>query len=205
MQIDPPSTAVLAIHLQGDIVAPDGAFAGMFQQQVVERDVLATAARVLAGARSAGVQVVYTRVAFAPDYSNMIANSPLLAGTAEAGCLKDGSPLAEIVSEVAPGPQDIVVTHQRVGGFADSNLDEVLQSAGLRTLIVMGVATNASVETTARWASDLAYRTVLVEDACSAANLEAHQASIASLGMLAEITTSAEVLSALTAVAATGV
>ena len=61
----------------------------------------------------------------------------------------------------------------------------------------VGVATNASVEGTARVASDLGYRTVVVADACSAATPAAHAASLESLGLLAEITTTDELLAGL--------
>jgi nicotinamidase-related amidase len=89
------------------------------------------------------------------------------------------------------------VTHQRVGGFHNSELDEVLRSAGVDTVAFLGVATNASVEGTARAASDLGYRVLVVSDACSAATPEAHSASLESLGLLAEITTADELIAPL--------
>ena len=199
MELDPRTTAVVAVHYQGDIVGPDGAFAGFFHQQVAERNVLDVTNGVLDAARAAGVPVVYTRVAWQPDYSDLNANSPLLGIVVQSGCLKDGSPLAEIVAEVAPAEGDEVVTHKRVGGFTDSGLHELLQSRGVQTVLFTGVATNASVEGTARQASDLGYRVVVVEDACSAATPAAHQASIESLGLLAEIATAADITTALSA------
>jgi nicotinamidase-related amidase len=199
MELDPRTTAIIAVHLQGDIVGPDGAFAGFFRQQVVERDVLAKNRALLAAARDAGATVVYTRVAWQPDYSDLEANSPLLGIVAQSGCLKEGSPLAEIVAEVAPVDSDQVVTHQRIGGFAGSGLHELLQARGITTTVFSGTATNASVEGTARAASDLGYRVVVVEDACSAASPAAHQTSIESLGLLAEITTVPELMAALAA------
>ena len=183
MELDPRTTAVIAVHLQGDIVGPDGAFAGFFRQQVVERDVLAKNRVLLGAARDAGATVVYTRVAWQPDYSDLEVNSPLLG----------------IVAEVAPLDGDQVVSHQRIGGFAGSGLHELLQSRGITTTVFSGTATNASVEGTARAASDLGYRVVVVEDACSAASPAAHQASVESLGLLAEITTVPELTAALAA------
>ena len=59
------------------------------------------------------------------------------------------------------------------------------------------MATNVSVEGTARAASDLGYRMVVVSDACSAATEAAHSASVESLGLLAEISTTDDVLAAL--------
>ena len=95
-----------------------------------------------------------------------------------------------------------MVTHQRAGGFQDSELDATLRDAGIDTVVFVGVATNLSVEGTARVASDLGYRTVVVSDACSAATPAAHAASLESLGLLAEIVTADELLAAWRAQAA---
>ncbi|MCU1604340.1 MAG: Nicotinamidase-related amidase [Modestobacter sp.] len=197
MELDPRTTALMAVHLQNDVVGADGAFADFFHEQVVARNVVAVNADLIAAARAAGVPVIYTRVAWKPDYSDLHANSPLLGMVAQFGCLKDGSPSAEIVAEVAPTEGDHVVTHQRVGPFVDSALPGLLKELGISTLVISGVATNASVEASVRGASDHGYRTIVVEDGCSAGTLEAHQASIGSMGLLAEISTAAEVTQAL--------
>lgn len=197
MELDPRTTAILAVHLQGDVVSADGAFGGFFHQQAKERNVVGVIADLLVAARAAGAPVIYTRVAWKPDYSDLHANSPLLGMVSQFGCLKDGSPRAEIVAEVAPQEGDHVVTHQRVGPFVDSDLLGLLKEHGITTLVVAGVATNASVEATVRGASDHGYRTILVEDGCSAATPEAHEASVGSMGLLAEITSAAEVTAAL--------
>jgi biuret amidohydrolase len=195
--IDPTRTALVAVHMQNDIVGPDGAFAPFFRAEIDRVGTLATAARLLDAARAARVPVVYTRVAWRPDYSDLHANSPLLNIVIQQNCLVDGTPGAAITDELTPQDTDRVVTHQRVGGFHDSELDEVLRSAGVDTVVFLGVATNASVEGTARAASDLGYRVLVVSDACSAATPEAHVASLASLGLLTEITTTDELIVAL--------
>lgn len=194
---DPRTTAIVAVHFQNDIVGPDGAFAGFFRAEVERTGVLDTAARLLDGARAAGVPVIYTRVAWKSDYSDLNANSALLGMVAQTQCLQDGSEGAAITDEVTPKDGDRIVTHQRVGGFADSDLEATLQAAGAQTVVIAGVATNASVEGTARAASDLGFRTVVVADACSAGSPEAHSASLESLGLLAEITTTEEFLAGL--------
>ena len=191
---DPTRTAIIAVHFQNDIVGPDGAFAGFFRAEVERTGVLTTAARLLDGARSAGATVVYTRVAWQPGYPDLDANSPLLGVVAQSKCLEDGTPGAAITDELTPRDGDTVITHQRVGGFHDSDLDATLRGAGIDTVVFAGVATNASVEGTARVASDLGYRTVVVADACSAGSDAAHTASLESLGLLAEITTTDELL-----------
>lgn len=201
MDITPSRTAVIAVHMQHDIVAADGAFGGFFAAQAAERDVIGQVGQLLEAARRSGATAVYTRVAWQPGYPDLVANSPLLAMTKQSQCLVEGSAKAEIVPQLTPQDGDVVVTHQRVGGFSASQLDVILRARGVDTVLFAGVATNASVESTARQASDLGYRTIIVADACSAADQGSHDASIASLGLLGEITTTAEAVEALSGVA----
>ncbi|HEY3573422.1 MAG TPA: cysteine hydrolase [Arthrobacter sp.] len=195
MELNPDRTAVIAVHCQGDIVSADGAFAPFFHEQVIARGVIDRIGALLDYARTAGMTVIYTRVAFRPDFSDLNANSPLLKVVEQAGCLKDGNPLADIVGELEPAASDHVITHQRVGGFVPELVD-ILKEQDIDTVVFSGVATNASVESSARVATDAGYRVIIAEDACSASSPEAHQASIESLGLLAEIASSAEILSA---------
>ena len=85
-----------------------------------------------------------------------------------------------------------MITNQQVGGFG-TELAGLLESGGIDTLLIAGVATNISVESTARAAVDHGCRVVIVEDACSAAAEAAHAASIESLGLLATITGCADI------------
>lgn len=197
MDLDPRTTAVITIHCQGDIVGPEGAFAAMFHQQVLARDVIGNIQTLHQAARSSEALVVYTRVAWAKDYSNLKANSPLLQAVLQAGCLTQGSPQTEIIGSLAPQGDDVVITNQQVGGWS-RDLIAVLEERGIDTVLFCGVATNLSVENTARAASDAGYRVVLVDDACSAATPEAHQATVESLGLLGEITTVTQASHALT-------
>jgi nicotinamidase-related amidase len=200
MDLTPSRTAVIAVHMQHDVVSPDGAFGGFFAAQAAERDIIGQAGKLLEAARRSGATTVYTRVAWQPGYPDLVANSPLLGIVAQSQCLIEGSDKAQIVPQLAPQDGDVVLTHQRVGGFSASQLDVILRSRGVDTVLFAGVATNASVESTARQASDLGYRTIIVADACSAADPGAHDAAIASLGLLGEITTTAEAVQALSGV-----
>lgn len=202
MDLNPRRFAVIAVHLQNDIVTTGGAYGGFFAAQAASRDVVGVTGKLLDAARTAGATVLYTRVAWQPGYPDLVANSPLLGMVIQSQCLVEGSKMAEIVPELAPRDGDLVVTHQRVSGFSGSQMDVLLRARGVDTLAFAGVATNASVEGTARQASDLGYRTIIVADACSAADDGAHNASIASLGLLAEIVTSSQIIEALARAAA---
>ncbi|WP_030611505.1 cysteine hydrolase family protein [Streptomyces fulvoviolaceus] len=202
MELDPRRTTVLAIHCQGDIVGPDGAYASFFREQIDAHNTLGVIGSVIRAARAAAVPVIFTRVAFAADYANLNPSNALLASASEMGCLLDGSPQAEIVEELGVESGDEMLTHQRVGAFAGTDLHERLQARGIDTLVLTGVATNMSVETTARYASELGYRTILVGDAMTATTQAAHDATLASMAMLAEVAASDDVITALRSVTA---
>jgi biuret amidohydrolase len=70
--------------------------------------------------------------------------------------------------------------------------------AGVDTLVLVGIATDVAVESTARAASDLQYRTIVVSDACQADSDEAHARALDVLQKwFGETPTADEVLSAL--------
>ena len=197
MELNKSTTAFIACHWENDVVGAEGAFAPFFRAEIVRRGVIDVAKRLADGAHQAGVQVVYTRVAFKEGHSDLVTNIPLLGVVAQQGSLLDGTAGTEIVDELKPTSDDWVVTNPKVSGFASSDLDERLRGAGIDTVVLYGVATNISVESTGRAAGDLGYRVVVVEDACSAASPEAHEATIASFGLLGEVATADDVLSAL--------
>jgi len=192
MSFNPARTAVVSIHNQGDIIGSNGTFADLFHEQIASRGIVGKLAQLLAQAREAGATIVYTRIAFKPDFSDLEPNSPLLQMVRQAGCLVEGSTAAAIIDALAPQSGDVVLTNQAVGGFS-TQLAELLESRGIETMLIAGVATNISVESTARAAVDHGYRVVIVEDACSAATEQAHAASIGSLGLLAAIATCSDI------------
>ena len=72
----------------------------------------------------------------------------------------------DLTPQLRPEPKDLVFHKVTQSGFVSTPLDQVLRNMGIDTLILTGVATHACVEATARTASDLGYKIVLVEDGC---------------------------------------
>lgn len=197
MELNTSTTAFLACHWENEIVGADGAFAPFFRAEIERRGVIGVAERLVDGARRAGVQVAHLRIAFQDGHTDLKPNIPLLGLVGEQKSLLDGTPATEIIDELKPREGDWVVTNTRVGPFASSDLDDRLRSAGVDTVVLFGVATNISVESAGRYAGDLGYRVVVVEDACAAATQEAHEATIATFGLLGEVASAEEVLAAL--------
>ncbi|MFZ3329076.1 MAG: isochorismatase family cysteine hydrolase [Candidatus Acidiferrales bacterium] len=83
----------------------------------------------------------------------------------------------EIVPELQQQPGDHVVSKRRVGAFIGTGLDNYLRERGVTQIFLTGVATSAGVESTARSAYDHGYNVVLVTDAMTDRNTEAHRHS----------------------------
>lgn len=184
--------AIIAIHLVGDIVSEGTAFGSLFYPEVVRRGVIAKCNEAFAKVATVGGLVVPARIAFKEDFSDADLNIPLLAMAQQAGALINGQPGADLIDALVLPANTHVLTHKRPGPFTDSGLKELLDSHGITDVIVCGVATNASVESTVRQASDLGFRTYVLEDACSAADQAAHDAAIASMGLFGKAITLAD-------------
>jgi len=82
---------------------------------------------------------------------------------------------AELVPELQQHADDILVTKQRVGAFIGTSLHEVLRQSGVTQVFLTGVATSFGVESTARSAYDFGYNVVLVVDAMTDRDADAHR------------------------------
>jgi len=180
--------AVLALHYQNDVVHPDGRIRLGFAEGDAERErVLAAAERLLAGARAAGVPVVHVRVAFRPDHADVIRNGPIWENVVRIGAVADGSWGAAFHARLAPLPAEHVVRHGRINAFYGSPLAEVLRLLEARDLVIAGVATNSTVEHTARHAADMGFDVSVAADACASSRPALHQAALDNIALIGRV------------------
>lgn len=199
LEIDKAHTALLVMDLENDLVHEDGAFKDFgFAQMVKDNDVLAKVNRLLDSARGARVKVIYISVKFRPGHPEASRSAGLFQAVVGANALVEGTWGAEIHQAVTPKDGEPVVTKRAVSAFASSDLEKLLQTSGITTLLLTGVATNFVVEGTAREALDKGYNVVVIGDCCASVSQEAHDASLSvALPFLATITTLDEVIPAL--------
>jgi nicotinamidase-related amidase len=151
------------------------------QQGVVERfgqpGVLDRLAEGLAAARTAGVPVIFVRVAFRPGFPEVsTANRSFsaLAGTAGDSFGED-NPATQIDPAVAPRADEPVVVKKRVSAFTGSDLEVLLRSMNVAELVLTGIATSGVVLSTLRDAADRDYQLTVLADACADADEEVHR------------------------------
>ena len=108
---------------------------------------------------------------------NVTAAAP---GRTDAGPRKFSFPpdWTELVPELEQHPDDYLVSKQRVGAFIGTSLDDFLRQRGVTQIFLTGVATSLGVESTARSAYDYGYNVVLVVDAMTDRDADAHRHSV---------------------------
>jgi len=188
--LDLSKTAVLAMDMQHGIVT------GIPMAQ--ERNVVAKAIPVLSVAREAGMPVIHVVLQFREGYPEVSPRNRMCGMMKQLGLFVEGQDETRIADGLGPEKGDIVVTRPRVNAFYNSDLQSILGSAGVDTLVLMGITTTWVVEATARHAADADYRVIVLEDCCASMSVEAHEFAIANIfGMIAEVSTSDEFLASL--------
>jgi biuret amidohydrolase len=162
--------------------------------QVAERDVLATAARVLEHARTAGWLVIHVRLAFDPTYTLRTNRLPRFDAYPDQRAMLADSPEAQIVKAVTPLDDEPVVDKGCVDPFVGTPLLHVLAAEGVGEVVLGGVATNLVVESAARHASDAGLQVTVVEDMCASFRADFHEFSVQNMLPLFGTVTSADEL-----------
>lgn len=129
----------------------------------------------IAAARQTGMPVIYVHVRFRDGYPEISPRNRSFSA------LKDGArPMTEsdlstaIHPAVAPQAGDVVVTKRRVGAFSGSDLEVVLRSQGITSLVLTGIATSGVVLSTLRAAADMDFEIAVLSDGCADADAEVH-------------------------------
>jgi len=136
---------------------------------------LAAAARVLAAARAAGVPVLHTRVEYDKDGINgghFVRKIPALRH------LVPGSPIGEIMPEVAPDEHEPVFVKQYASAFFGTSLLPTLNALGVGTVVITGVSTSGCVRATAVDALQNGFVPLVVRQAVGDRDPGPHEASL---------------------------
>lgn len=181
VDLDLSRTVVVVVDMQNDFGSKGGMFdRSGFDISIVQHAIRPTA-KVLAAARSTGLRIIYLKMGFQPDLSDMGApGSPNRAhlhhigvGTpmrapdgAESRILIRDTWNTDIVDELRPQPSDTVLYKHHYSGFFQTDLDKRLKRLGTRAIIFTGCTTSVCVESTLRDAMFRDYSPILLAD-CS--------------------------------------
>jgi nicotinamidase-related amidase len=180
--INPKHTAVVVVDMENDFASKGG----MFDRAGIDisgaQKVITPTAKVLAAARAAGMKIIYLRMAYKPDLSDLGAPDSVnrtrhlklgVGQTIRAPDGRDSRVLirdtwnTDIVNELKPQAGDISIYKTRFSGFYETDLDATLKKLGIKHLIMTGVTTSICVDSTVRDAMFRDYSCVLLKDCMS--------------------------------------
>ena len=183
---DPKHTALVVIDAQNDFCHPKGLMGVNGHDMSTMKPAFAQIDKLLTAARAAGVLVVYIQNQMLPGKRStsgawlrfLTAKDRTTAMIDEQHCCLVDSWGAEIVDELKPLKDEIVVKKWRSSAFVGTNLDMILRVNNIKSVVCCGFVTQGCVESTARDAGFYDYYPVVLEDAVANSHPELHAASL---------------------------
>ncbi|WP_309113319.1 cysteine hydrolase [Saccharothrix sp.] len=180
LTLDPAKTAVVLIEYQNDFTSQGGVLHDAVSPVMEGTGMLPKTVALVEAARAAGATVMHAPITFAEGYHE-ISRHPygILKGVVDGKAFVKGTWGAAIVDDLAPQQGDIVVEGKRgLDTFASTNLDFILRSKGIDTIVLGGFLTNCCVESTMRTGYENGYKVITVTDCVAATSQEEHENAI---------------------------
>jgi ureidoacrylate peracid hydrolase len=183
--VGPQQTALVIVDMQNDFCHPDGVMGKAGEDLGEFPAAVAAIAKLLAAARAAGTLVVHVQGNNLPIARPRSARGLVSEHEKVSRLTWPGTWGAENVTELAPLAGEPVVIKHRYSAFADTRLETLLRSNGIRTIVVTGTATQTCVESTVREGQMRDYRIVMPRDGVASRGRHRHlkAASLETMGL----------------------
>lgn len=179
--MNPATTALVLIEFQNDFTSEGGTLHEAVAAVMASTDMMSNAATAAQASREAGATIIHSPISYHEGYYE-INSDPygILAGVVGSKSFIKGGWGAEIVDSMAPVEGDIVLEGKRgLDAFGSTNLDFILRSKGITTVVLAGFLTNCCVESTMRSAYERGYEVITLTDAVAATSQAEHDNAIA--------------------------
>jgi nicotinamidase-related amidase len=183
MAVDPwRKPALVIVDMQNDFVR-----VGAPMEVPDARDTIPQHQRLIAFGREAGIPIIYTRYLATPNRSLIWEWSPQLEPPLQAcwpghqryyADVDRTLDCVDVIDEIYPQPGDHILNKYGYGAFHNTNLEDILRSLGVESLIITGTVTQICVEETGREAFHHGYKTTVVSDAVSSYLPDLHAATL---------------------------
>ena len=199
--VDPRLAAIVVVDMQRDFCTPAGAFGQVGVDISMYPPMVPRLVRLLEAGREAGVQIIYVlmtvlegRASESPAQIRYNMRMQRATNGAPLSYTVDGSEGQRLIPELEVRPGDLVVKKYRSSGFWGTNLDLLLRSNAIQSVVVCGCTTEGCVESTARGAMFNDYYVVIPEDCVASDDRAQHDASLLLMRHRFDVSTSDEIL-----------
>jgi nicotinamidase-related amidase len=180
---DPAVAALIVIDIQNDFCSPNGSLARLGHDTLAAQEMLPRLQYLLAAARALNLPVIFVRTLHdestdSPQWLGRLGDGP---GTERTRLTCRPGTWGSEFFGVTPEEGDNVVTKNRFSGFVGTNLDLLLRTRGIESLLFAGVTTETCVESTLREGLFHEYYVSLVADCAASYSVEAHAASVSTI------------------------
>lgn len=159
-QINPASTAVIVIDMQNDFIAPGAPLETPMGMELMPR-----LQRLMAHARQTGMQVIFTAHAHRRNGCDMGLFGEIYPPIQNQLGLVDDTAGVDIYPDVAPQGDEVVIKKHRYSAFFGTDLDIILRTRKIDTVVITGVTTENCCHATARDAMFNGYKVAFISDA----------------------------------------
>src|SRR4051812_48719688 len=177
IRLDPDTTALLVVDIQTtyleDKETPEETERWRPFFDHMRNSVIPNNQRLIVECRERGVEVIFARIACLKNDGRDRSLSQKKPGFNYLLLPKD-RPDGQIVPELAPQGDEIVVMKTTDSALTGTNLRLLLHNMGIKDVIVSGIFTDQCISSTVRSLADESYGVVVVDDCCAAATLELH-------------------------------
>jgi len=187
IELDPQRTALLVIDIQNTYMEVDAdpveAERWAPFRERMNQAVIPNTAKLVAYCREQGVEVIFARIACLKSDGRDRSLSQKKPGFNYLLLPKDRED-SQLVAELIPDAEDIVVLKTTDSALTGTNLRLLLRNMEIRDVIVAGIFTDQCVSSTVRSLADESFGVVVVEDCCAAATEELHLNELKSINMI---------------------
>lgn len=147
--------------------------------------------KIIASAKDKDVPVIFSKITPLPEkFESPVRKYFFKKRMSSMKQVPDGLNLA-----IEPTGNDIIIPKNTASMFIGTNFEQLLRNAGITTIVISGIATEYGVESTARDASNRGFFPVIITDAVSSSNQEAHLRSLENLKNMMILMKSEEIIS----------
>lgn len=174
IKFDPVKTALIVIDMQKHFVDNEKDFPE-FYRNVRADHIIENIAALISATRKLSMPIVFIKMGHRADFSDVPRSLTDAGIRKELNNVIEGTTGFEVIKELKPLPGDYQVQKRRPGAFYSTDLELLLRSRNIDTLLITGCMTGACVANTVLQARERDFHIIVISDGCASLIKESHE------------------------------